>query len=63
MGSFEFQEGTTDCCPWDLDDSGLVGASDLFALLANWGRCLKRFVSISGTTESNGARFLFFLQD
>jgi len=39
MGSFEFQEGTTDCCPWDLDDSGSVGASDVLALLASWGLC------------------------
>ena len=26
-------------CPWDLDDSGSVGASDLLALLASWGPC------------------------
>ena len=24
-------------CPWDIDDNGIVGASDLLALLANWG--------------------------
>ncbi len=24
-------------CPWDLDESGIVGASDLLLLLANWG--------------------------
>ena len=24
-------------CQWDLDDNGVVGASDLLALLANWG--------------------------
>ncbi|MEE9129022.1 MAG: right-handed parallel beta-helix repeat-containing protein [Phycisphaerales bacterium] len=39
MGSYEFQEGTTDCCLWDLDDSGSVGASDLLALLVSWGPC------------------------
>ena len=33
MGAYEFQ-GT---CPWDLDCSGSVGASDLLALLADWG--------------------------
>ncbi|MEE8154840.1 MAG: hypothetical protein V3T53_07740 [Phycisphaerales bacterium] len=26
-------------CPWDLDDSGSVGASDLLTLLASWGPC------------------------
>ncbi|MEE8156073.1 MAG: hypothetical protein V3T53_14060 [Phycisphaerales bacterium] len=26
-------------CPWDLDNSGSVGASDLLALLATWGPC------------------------
>ena len=24
-------------CPWDLDGSGIVGASDLLALLVAWG--------------------------
>ena len=26
-------------CPWDLDGNGTVGASDLLALLVNWGPC------------------------
>ncbi len=26
-------------CPWDLDANGTVGASDLLALLVNWGPC------------------------
>ncbi len=26
-------------CPWDLDDSGTVGAADLLDLLFNWGPC------------------------
>ena len=26
-------------CPWDLDDTGTVGVSDLLSLLANWGPC------------------------
>ena len=26
-------------CPWDLDGSGSVGASDLLALLVSWGPC------------------------
>ena len=26
-------------CPWDLDDNDIVGASDVLALLASWGRC------------------------
>jgi hypothetical protein len=39
MGSYEFQEGTEDCCPWDLDGDGSVGVSDLLSLLASWGPC------------------------
>ena len=26
-------------CPWDIDDSGSVGASDLLSLLVSWGPC------------------------
>ncbi|MEE9128818.1 MAG: FG-GAP repeat protein [Phycisphaerales bacterium] len=26
-------------CPWDLDGNGVVGASDLLALLVSWGPC------------------------
>ena len=26
-------------CPWDIDENGSVGASDLLALLASWGPC------------------------
>ncbi len=26
-------------CPWDLDGSGVVGASDLLSLLVSWGPC------------------------
>ncbi|MEE9131460.1 MAG: hypothetical protein V3T84_15695 [Phycisphaerales bacterium] len=26
-------------CPWDIDGSGSVGASDLLALLVSWGPC------------------------
>ncbi len=39
MGSYEFQQGTTDCCPWDLDADGSVGAADLLSLLVSWGPC------------------------
>lgn len=35
MGAYEFCH--PDICPWDLDDDGMVGASDLLLLLANWG--------------------------
>ncbi|MEE8156397.1 MAG: hypothetical protein V3T53_15690 [Phycisphaerales bacterium] len=28
-----------DPCPWDIDGSGSVGASDLLGLLASWGPC------------------------
>ena len=37
MGADEFQEGTPECCPWDLDGTGSVGILDLLALLAAWG--------------------------
>lgn len=33
MGVYEFPA----CCPWDLDDSGGVGAADLLILLFAWG--------------------------
>ncbi|MEE8156214.1 MAG: right-handed parallel beta-helix repeat-containing protein [Phycisphaerales bacterium] len=33
MGVYEFPA----CCPWDLEDSGGVGAADLLILLAGWG--------------------------
>ena len=26
-------------CPWDLDDNGTVGATDLLSLLVTWGVC------------------------
>ena len=26
-------------CPWDFDNDGTVGATDLLALLVNWGPC------------------------
>ena len=26
-------------CPWDIDNDGAVGASDLLSLLASWGPC------------------------
>ncbi|MEE9129002.1 MAG: hypothetical protein V3T84_03220, partial [Phycisphaerales bacterium] len=26
-------------CPWDLDGSGTVGATDLLSLLVTWGKC------------------------
>ena len=37
MGAYEFQVESP--CPWDLDGTGTVGASDLLALLASWGPC------------------------
>ncbi len=39
MGAYEFQEGSADCCPADLDGDGAVGAADLAELLGNWGPC------------------------
>ena len=37
MGSYEFQEGTPECCPWDLDRDGSVGVTDLVTLMEVWG--------------------------
>ncbi len=37
IGAYEFQDGTTICCPADLDGDGAVGASDLAELLGSWG--------------------------
>ncbi|MEE9130586.1 MAG: M12 family metallo-peptidase [Phycisphaerales bacterium] len=31
--------GMPSSCPWDLDGSGSVGASDLLSLLVSWGPC------------------------
>jgi hypothetical protein len=32
--------GTPGECPWDLNDNGSVGVSDLLSLLASWGPCI-----------------------
>ena len=37
IGAYEFQDGSPDCCTWDLDGSGSVGTGDLLALFAQWG--------------------------
>ena len=34
MGAYEFQPVL---CPWDLDNNGTIGASDLLSLLVSWG--------------------------
>ncbi|MCH7996081.1 MAG: hypothetical protein IIB57_16770 [Planctomycetes bacterium] len=39
MGAYEFQDGTTTCCPADLDGDGAVGPADLAELLGSWGPC------------------------
>ncbi len=39
MGAYEFQDGTTTCCPADFDNDGTVGAADLAELLGSWGPC------------------------
>jgi len=39
-GVYMFDMDQVNCdlpCPWDLDDNGSVGASDLLSLLAQWG--------------------------
>ncbi len=37
--AYLFDAAATGTCPWDLDGSGSVGASDLLTLLATWGPC------------------------
>ncbi|MEE8154938.1 MAG: FG-GAP repeat protein [Phycisphaerales bacterium] len=37
--AYLFDAAGTPACPWDLDDSKHVGASDLRSLLAQWGPC------------------------
>ena len=38
MGAYEFQEGETDCCPWDCGDGdGSVDIDDFLAVIAQWG--------------------------
>ena len=39
VGAYEFQDGTTECCPADFDGDGAVGASDLAIVLGSWGPC------------------------
>ncbi len=37
--AYLFDAAAPGMCPWDLDGSGSVGASDLLSLLASWGPC------------------------
>ncbi len=37
LGAYEFQEGTTECCPANFNGDGAVNASDLAQLLGAWG--------------------------
>ncbi len=48
MGAYEFQEGTTACCPADLDGDGTVGAADLALLLGAWGPCAECPADLDG---------------
>ena len=41
-------------CPWDLDDNGVVGVSDLLSLLASWGPCPPK-EDCPGDFDDNGA--------
>ena len=44
--AYLFDAGNIASCPWDLDNSGSVGTSDLLALFAQWGT--------PGTADFNG---------
>ncbi|MCH8821866.1 MAG: hypothetical protein IH984_00005, partial [Planctomycetes bacterium] len=59
MGAYEFQEGKANCCPWDLDESGSVGTSDLLALFAQWGTDGPADFDGSGTVNTNDLLILF----
>ncbi len=37
--AYLFEASGTSPCPWDIDGSGSVGASDLLSLLVSWGPC------------------------
>ena len=39
IGAYEFQDGTTECCPADFDGDGDVDAADLAEPLSSWGPC------------------------
>ncbi|MCH8824351.1 MAG: right-handed parallel beta-helix repeat-containing protein [Planctomycetes bacterium] len=59
MGSYEFQEGTTDCCPWDLDEDDNVGTSDLLELFAQWGTAGSADFDGSGAVNTADLLILF----
>ena len=59
MGSYEFQDGTPDCCPWDLDNSGSVGTGDLLALFAQWGTAGPADFDESGAVDTADLLILF----
>ncbi|MEE9129275.1 MAG: hypothetical protein V3T84_04605 [Phycisphaerales bacterium] len=37
QASFVFTFEVAAFCPWDVDDNGTVGATDLLSLLVQWG--------------------------
>lgn len=39
MGAHERQDGTTDCCPADVDGNGAVEFGDILLILGAWGPC------------------------
>jgi hypothetical protein len=51
MGAYEFQDGTTTCCPADFDGDGTVGPADLAELLGSWGPCEGCPVDLDGNGQ------------
>jgi len=49
----------TDPCPWDLDNSGAVGTSDLLELFAQWGTAGPADFDESGAVGTNDLLILF----
>ncbi len=50
-------------CPWDLDDSGDVGVSDLLSLLASWGPCKGCPADFDGSGDVGVSDLLTLLQN
>ena len=59
IGAYEFQDGSPDCCTWDLDGDDNVGTSDLLELFAQWGTSGPADFDESGAVGTNDLLILF----
>ncbi len=58
-GAFLVDFGETNNCPWDLDDNGSVGTSDLLELFAQWGTAGSADFDESGAVGTSDLLILF----